>query len=47
MTNETRKVIKHPTKPGHWTICITDDRGAAIYGEYARRELAVSIMLTR
>jgi hypothetical protein len=44
---DERKVIPHPRRPGYWTICITDDRGAAIYGEYDRRELAVSIMLTR
>jgi len=36
-------IIAHPTKPGFWTIRI-DDR---IYGEYARRELAVAVMLTR
>lgn len=44
---DERKVIPHPRRPGYWTICITDDRGAAIYGEYDRRELAIAIMLTR
>lgn len=43
----SRKVMPHPTKHGYWTIAITDDRGTAIYGEYNRRELAVSVMLTR
>ena len=37
------KIIPHPTKPGFWTIRI-DGR---IYGEFARRELAVAVMLTR
>lgn len=41
------KVIPHPRKPGHWTICVTDENGSAIYGVYARRELAVAVMLTR
>lgn len=36
------KVIPHPTVPGHWTILI----GRAIYGCHARRDLAISIMLT-
>ena len=44
---DERKVIPHPRRPGYWTICITDDRGAAIYGEYDRRELALAVMLTR
>jgi hypothetical protein len=46
MTDQ-RKVIPHPTKKGFWTICITDERGSAIYGAYDRRDLAISIMLTR
>ncbi len=40
------QVIPHPTKPGNWTICITDAHGSAIYGVFARRELAVAVMLT-
>lgn len=44
---DQRKVIPHPTQPGKWTICITDERGSAIYGAYDRRDLAISIMLTR
>lgn len=44
---DTRKVIAHPTKPGFWTICITDERGSAIYGAYARKELAIAFLLTR
>jgi hypothetical protein len=44
---DSRKVIPHPTKPGYWTICITDDRGSAIYGAYDRRELAIAYLLTR
>ncbi len=44
---ETRKVIPHPTKPGYWTICITDQYGSAIYGEHDRYELAVAYLLTR
>jgi hypothetical protein len=43
---ETRRVIPHPTKPGLWTIAITDERGTAIYGEHTY-ELAVAILLTR
>ena len=44
---ETRKVIPHPTKPGYWTILITDANGAAIYGEHDRYDLAVAYLLTR
>jgi hypothetical protein len=40
------KVIPHPSHPGFWTICVTDERGSAIYGKYDRRELAVAVMLT-
>lgn len=43
---ETRKVIPHPTKPGLWTIAITDASGTFIYGEHTY-ELAVAILLTR
>jgi hypothetical protein len=43
---ETRKVIPHPTKPGLWTILITDEHGSAIYGEHPYH-LAVAILLTR
>ena len=43
---EDRKVIPHPTQSNRWTICVTDDRGSAIYGAYDRRELAVAVMLT-
>jgi hypothetical protein len=42
-----RKVIRHPNRPGKWTICITDERGSAIYGAFDRYELAVATMLTR
>lgn len=41
------KVIAHPTRPGYWTICITDERGSVIYGEYDRKDLAIAVMLTR
>lgn len=37
------QVVAHPTKTGFWTIRV----GGRIYGEYARRELAVAVMLTR
>jgi hypothetical protein len=40
------QVITHPTRLGYWTICITDERGSAIYGTYERRELAIAVMLT-
>jgi hypothetical protein len=40
------KVIPHPTRSGYWTICITDERGSAIYGVYDRKELAIAVMLT-
>lgn len=43
----SRKVIAHPTKPGHWTICITDANGQAIYGAYDRWDLAIAYLLTR
>lgn len=47
MTNtiqtEPRKVIPHPLRPGFWTIQIGD----SIYGAFVRRELAISLMLTR
>ncbi len=43
---DRRKVIPHPRKLGYWTICITDQYGSAIYGEYDRRELAIAVMLT-
>lgn len=39
----TAAAIAHPTKSGFWTIRV-DGR---IYLEYARRELAVAILLTR
>lgn len=36
------QVIAHPTKPGFWTIL----SGGSIYGVYARRELAIAVMLS-
>ena len=47
MNSEHIQVIPHPTAPGYWTICITDDRGSAIYGQYDREALATAIALTR
>jgi hypothetical protein len=37
------RIIPHPRKIGFWTILV-DGR---IYGAYARRELAIAVMLTR
>lgn len=42
-TANTVRVIPHPLKQGFWTVQI----GNRIYGEHARRDLAVAIMLTR
>ena len=36
------KVIKHPIRPGFWTILIN----GGIYGCYDRKSLAISILLT-
>lgn len=39
---ETRKVIRHPKRPGYWTILITDAYGSAIYGAYDSYSVAVA-----
>lgn len=51
MKEISRKVMPHPTCPGCWTICITDEyngqRREGMYGCYDRYALAVAYLLTR